>query len=132
MKRKKIVWTIAILIIGTPIFLIFMTFSNSTDCSQLVIDTYEIHSGIDIPKVEFVNCYYDENSKTRISVYDLDSYFDLKQFEIFNSKSQTEVLHGISLLEDNELPKNEYLYLASGEKWGTKWTYLVDRKTQRL
>lgn len=132
MKKKKIIWTITLLVLGIPILLIYLTFSNSTDCSQLVIDTYELHSGINIPEVDFVNCYYDENSNTRISVYDLNSNIDLSKFEFSSFTSLTEFLQGMDLLADLERPKRTDLYLASGEKWGTRWTYVVDQKSRRL
>ena len=132
MKKKNIIWTIALLVLAAPIFLIYLTFSNSTDCSQLVIDTYEIHSGINIPEVTLVNCHYDENSKTRIAVYELDSYIDLSKFEFSQFTSETELLHGLSLLDETERPSRKLMYLASGEKWGTKWTYLVDNDARRL
>lgn len=132
MKKKNIIWTTALLIIGIPISLIYLTFSNSTDCSQLVIDTYEIHSGINIPKVKFLNCYYDENSKTRISIYELDSEMDLSKFELSQLTSETEFLHGMSLLDETERPSRKSMYIASGDKWGTKWTYLVDNDVRRL
>ena len=66
-KMKRTV-LITILLVAIPIILIYLTFSNSTDCDQLVIDTYELHSRINIPKVEHVNCYFDEELNTRILV----------------------------------------------------------------
>jgi len=132
MKKKIITWLIGLFIIGTPILFIYLSFSNSIDCSQLVIDTYEIHSGINIPKVEFVNCYYDECSRTRISVYELNAQIDLSKFELFERPSQAEYLQGVLLLAEAERPNGSYLYVASGEKWDTKWTYVVDKEAQRL
>jgi hypothetical protein len=130
MKKKNIIWLIATLLLGTPIFLVYLTFSNSTDCSQLVIDTYELHSGINIPEVKFVNSYYDEHANTRISIYELNAQMDLSNFK--RTKFTSGFLHGISLLDESELPNERHLYLASGEKWGTKWTYLVDSDSRRL
>lgn len=132
MKKKILIWTITTLVLGTPIFLIYSTFSNSTDCSQLVIDTYELHSGIDIPEVEFVNCYYNESSNTRISVYELKSNIDLSKFELSEFKSQFSFLNGMALLDESERPTKTRMYMASGEKWGNKWAYVVDNKSRRL
>ena len=132
MKKKIIIWTITALVLGSPIFLICLTFSNSTDCIQLVIDTYELHSGINIPEVEFVNCYYDESSNTRISVYELNSNIDLSKFELSELKPQSSYLNGMVLLDESERPNKTKMYLASGEKWGNKWTYVVDNNSQRL
>lgn len=130
--KKKIIWCIAILILATPVFLVYLTFSNSNNCNQFVIDTYEIHSGIDIPNVDFVNCYYDEKSDTRISVYNLNSTIELGEFEQVNISSVPEVLQGFSLLGEAEQPSEKELYIASGSKWGTNWTYVVDVKSNRL
>ena len=133
MKKKNIIfWTSTAIVLGTPVFLIYLTFSNSTDCSQLVIDTYELHSGINIPEVEFINCYYDENSNTRISVYKLNSDIDLSKFELSEFTSQTKYLNGISLLDETERPNKTQIHLASGEKWGNQWTYVVDNDSRRL
>ncbi|MCG8307339.1 MAG: hypothetical protein MI975_08100 [Cytophagales bacterium] len=107
-------------------------FSNSNDCSQLVIDTYELHSGINIPEVDFVNCYYDEKSNTRISIYDLNTSIDLNKFELLSSASPNDLLQGLDLLGELERPTGADIYLASGEKWGTKWTYAVDTAHRRL
>lgn len=128
MKKKTIKWTALLFILLAPILFIYMTFTNSVDCNQLVIDTYEMHSGINIPDVEFVNCYYDEVANTRISVYELNAQMDLSKFE----RSNTANLKGISLLEETEHPNSTELYLASGEKWGTQWTYVVDEEAGRL
>ena len=130
--KKKIMWFVVLLILATPIILVYLTFSNSTDCSQLVIDTYEIHSGIDIPEVSFVNCYYDEKSDTRISVYDLNSSINLNKFELSNTSSESGLLQGFDLLGESERPSETDVYVASGEKWGTKWTYVVKAKSRRL
>ncbi len=128
MKRKKLIWSIAILVLATPIFFIYLTISSSMGCNQFVIDTYEFYSGINIPEVESVNCYYDEDSKTQISVYELDAYIDLSKFEI----SKSSYVQGMSLIDETERPSGNKVYLASGEKWGTKWTYIVDNDARKL
>ena len=131
MKKRNIILTIVLVLIATPIFLIYLTFSNSTDCDQLVIDTYELHSNINIPKVDYVNCYFDKSLNTRISVYDLNGFIDLKDFKVVNT-SKAGYLRGLNLLSEDEQPQHTNLYLASGERWGTKWTYAVDSRTNRL
>lgn len=132
MTKKKVLWTTLLLGIACFVFLGYSTVSNSIDCDQLVIDTYELHSGVDIPKVNFVNCYYDENSNTRISVYDLDANINLSRFERVEFSSEEKRLHGISLLNETERPAETDIYIASGEKWGNQWTYAVDRESRRL
>lgn len=132
MKKKKLGWIIALLILGVPMVFIYLTFSNSTDCSQLVIDTYELHSGIDIPEVDAMNCYYDEKTNVRISVYKLNTTIDLRKFKLSRDSSSDQLLHGFDLLSELEQPDQAELYLARGEKWGREWTYVVDTKSQRL
>ena len=113
-------------------FLVFMTIKNSKGCKQIVIDTYEIHSNIDIPSVSFVNCYYDESLGIRISVYDLHAPLNMFDFERMEQSPSTDILKGRFLLADNELPKEPVLYKATGEKWGRIWTYVLDTKSDRL
>ena len=131
-KRTKMIWLTVILVIGTPITFIYLSITNSVDCSQMVIDTYEIHSNIDIPSVSFINCYYDEGSDTRISVYDLNSAISMRKFKRLDLSKNSDFLAGSFLLSKQELPKSTDLYIATGEKRGTKWTYLLDKNTQRL
>jgi len=129
---KRVFTTAVVLsIICIPVTFVYLCFANSTDCSQLVIDTYELHSKINIPEVGFVNCYYDKELNTRISVYDLKGDIDLKNFEIVASGYEN-YLQGNGLLKNEELPKASQLYLASGERWGTRWTYAIDKKSKRL
>lgn len=116
-KQKNLkIYAIALFIITAPVLFIYMTFSNSIDCSQMVIDTYEVTSGINIPEVDFLNCYYDEDLNTRISVYDLVGNMDLGQFNLVNSSTPAAFLQGNVLLAKHELPRGANLYLASGEK----------------
>jgi len=131
MKKKTVVSTLILSLISFIGIFIYMSFVNSIDCSQLVIDTYELHSNIDIPKVEFVNCYYDKDLNTRISVYDLKEKISLNDFEKIQTGYQV-VLKGDQLLNDHELPTGNNIYHASGKRWGTEWTYLVDPRSNRL
>lgn len=132
MKKNRIITLIVLLAIGIPGFFVYSTFTNSKGCGQLVIDTYEFHSGIDIPNVQSVNCYYDEKSQTRISVYNLLASMDLSRFETSANSTNIEYLNGMGLLDETERPKSKKIYRATGEKKGTKWTYIVDKKANRL
>lgn len=132
MQKTRTNWRFIAIFLSAPVLFIYMTFANSIDCDQLVIDTYEIHSGINIPKVDFVNCYYDEQGQTRISVYDLKGEIILSKFVKSNDSSTITNLKGIGLLTESERPKGNNFYLASGEKWGRKWTYIFDPQSQRL
>lgn len=130
-KEKITVVSLSLLIVAIPILFIYLTFTNSTDCSQLVIDTYELHSGINIPKVEFVNCYFDADLNTRISVYNLKGVVDKANFKLVSFSSVNQ-LQGLNLLSTEERPQQADIWLASGKRWGTQWTYAFDDKTNRL
>lgn len=131
MRKVTIIATLVFLVIMLPMVFTYLTFSNSIDCDQLVIDTYELHSNIDIPDVEYVNCYFDEKLNTRISVYNLKGNFDLEQFELVHVPKE-DFLVGTNLLSEDEQPNESSIYLVSGEKYGTKWTYAIDRESKRL
>ncbi len=56
MKRiTAIILGTIVLIFGGVIGLLALTIINSKDCNQIVIDTNELHSGIDIPEVDYIN-----------------------------------------------------------------------------
>lgn len=131
-KKTKGVLIGLFIVIGAPLTFFYLSFTNSVDCSQLVIDTYEVHSNINIPSVSFVNCYYDKASETRISVYDLNASISMRKFKKIDLSTNEDFLAGRSLLLNHELPGSSDLYIATGEKSGIKWTYVLDKKTQRL
>lgn len=132
MNSKYTVWAMSLFVISAPLLLAYLTFTNSIDCSQLVIDTYEVHSGINIPEIEFVSCHYDEALATRISVYELKGLVNLRAFEDARGVSAQKLLRGWSLLAEQERPPEQNLQFARGEKWGRTWTYVLDPQTQRL
>src|SRR5690554_734656 len=134
MNRKGII------ILGTIILILggLLTFSgltvvNSKGCSQIVIDTNELHSGIDIPDVDFINCYFDERRKIRFSIYKVK----LNEFYLNNYPSRFKLIDqttfpGITKLEISEQPTSDKLYEATGTKWGNNWKYVVEPETGRL
>lgn len=133
MNKRKIILMLSFvfLLISVPFLFMYLTFSNSVGCDQLVIDTYELHSSINIPDVDYVNCYFDEELNTRISVYDLKEPMDLEKFNLVHASFSDHLL-GSDLLQEEELPKESKLYLLSGNRWGTKWTYAIDQESNRL
>lgn len=111
---------------------IYLTIANSKDCDQLVIDTYEIHSNIDIPKVLPINCYYDENAKVRISVYELQKSINLSGFKIVDKDLALNSLSGKFLLHEDDLPISDKLRMVTGAKWGRTWIFLYEKETMKL
>lgn len=65
MNRKvAIILVTIILVVGGLFAFLGLTILNSRGCSQLVIDTNELHSGIDIPDADFINCYLTNKKKS--------------------------------------------------------------------
>jgi len=132
MKTSKIVLFSILILFGIASALIFLTIKNSKNCSQIVIDTYEIHSGIDIPGVVPINCYFDEVNQIRLSVYRLRGNLSTDKFKIMDFSDGMDLLHGKYLLNESEMPRGETLRIAYGKKWGRTWTYIYDGKTNQL
>ena len=122
-----------ILLVGGLLTFLGLTIVNSKGCGQIVIDTNELHSGIDIPDVDFINCYFDEQKKIRVSIYKLRfNEFYLKMYtRKFKLIDQT-TFSGITQLEIGEQPMSDTLYEATGTTWGDKWKYIVEPETARM
>ena len=119
-----------ILIVGGLFAMLGLTIVNSEGCSQLVIDTNELHSGIDLPEVDFINCYFDEARKTRISVYRLKlNQFYLKEYVSKFTLVDPATFSGITQLKIREQPTTSTMYQKSGVTWGDKWKYVVEPET---
>jgi hypothetical protein len=131
MNRKvAIVLGTSILVVGGLFTFLGLTIVNSKGCSQIVIDTNELHSGIDIHDVDFINCYFDEQKKIRVSVFKLklnEFYVDafINKFKIIDQRT----FSGITQLEIKEQPTTNKLYEISGTKWGNEWKYVVEPET---
>ena len=132
-KKVAIILVTIILVVAALFTFLGLTVVNSKGCSQIVIDTNELHSGIDIPDVDFINCYFDERKQIRVSIYKLKfNEFYLKTYTSkFKLIDQT-TFSGITQLEINEQPISDKLYEATGTKWGDKWKYVVEPETGRL
>lgn len=130
---KKII--LSLFASGAGLFLLFAalyTFAyyeakNATECNAYVIDSHELHSGIDIPKVDVINCYYDKQKGVRTTVYLLQEPMQTSLFV----KNNTPILKGKNLLQENEKPQDKLLS-AEGERWGRKWTYIIEPSSNRL
>src|SRR5688572_12113194 len=132
--KKKILTISLLLILAAPFIFIGLTIINSKDCTQLVIDTSEIHSGIDIPKVSSINCYFDDERNVRLSIYSLKGLVFLDKY-LYENKFEPVDLKELSFqiaLSEQEKPKEDKLYAASGTTWGNEWRYIVEKETNRL
>jgi hypothetical protein len=132
--KKKILTISLLVILAAPFIFIGLTIINSKDCTQLVIDTSEIHSGIDIPKVSSINCYFDDERNVRLSIYSLKGLVFLDKY-LYENKFEPVDLKELSLriaLSEQEKPREARLYAASGTTWGNEWRYIVEKETNRL
>ena len=112
---------------------VFLSAKESRDCSQMVIDSYEVRSGIDIPEVKAVSCYYDAETNRRVSVYEL--LVPVRQFVGSGGLTVTtdpNPLESTHLLGADELPDGGPLYTREGTKWGDQWQFVVEEETSRL
>ena len=131
MNRKIVIILGTIILVAGGLFTFLgLTIVNSKGCSQIVIDTNELHSGIDIPDVDFINCYFDEQKKIRVSIYKLklnEFYLDayISKFKLIDQMA----FSGITQLEIKEHPTTNKLYEVGGTKWGNEWKYVVERET---
>jgi len=129
-KKIAIILGTIILAVGGLFTFLGLTIMNSKGCSQIVIGTNELHSGIDIPEVDFINCYFDEQKKIRVSIYKLklnDFYLDayISKFKLIDQMASP----GITRLEIKEQPTTNKLYEVGGTKWGNEWKYVVEHET---
>lgn len=136
MSWKSLVLPAVILIVILLVVGFFiLSFMESKGCDQIVIDTYELHSKIDIPAVDFIACRYDEAEELRISLYrlkvDVGSYVRQQGFVKIDSVGETG-FRGFSMLKPAQLPGEGSLYFAEGNRWGRAWRFLVESETKRL
>ena len=131
MNRKvAIILGTIILVAGGLFTFLGLTIVYSKGCGQIVIDTNELHSGIDIPDVDFINCYFDEQKNTRVSIYKLklnEFYLDayINKFKLIDQITYS----GITQLEIREQPTTNKLDEIGGTKWGNKWKYVIEPAT---
>ena len=105
MNRKATILGTIILFVGGLFTFLGLTIVNSKGCRQIVIDTNELHSGIDIPDVDFINCYFDEQKKIRVSIYKLKfNEFYLKMYTSKFKPIDQKTFSEISQLEISERP----------------------------
>lgn len=137
-KKTSIILTISFISLITLVILFFyLSINNSKDCSQLVIDTYELASGIDIPKQTNSQCYYNENEQIRVGIYsvsNIDDFIFTNGLERIDYKENIILWSTDFLLENNAItPINtNNLFLVTGEKKGNKWQCLLDKNTGKM
>lgn len=131
------------LIVGALLVVSFsmMTFRNSKDCSQLVIDTNEVASGINIPSLLEADCHFWEESQIRTGIYVIDTMrVDLENY-IVNNQLSAVAQNAVPVLWIRDFLENEgvvrpqerdELYFSEGVNEGNRWQCILDKKTGRL
>lgn len=143
MKKKTsiIIGLTVISIILLVVILFIFSIQNSKDCDQFVIDTYEIASGIDIPKLTDADCLFDDKVNTRIGIYTIDKQStNLENYIKKNGFSKIDIenkntLWSIAFLIKNDvsLPDSSgILYQLSGERKSDKWQCILDTKSGKM
>lgn len=124
---------ILVLLAGGLYGLVYLAAKESRDCRQMVVDGYEVRSGINIPAVAATSCYFDAERNMRVSVYELK--VPVRQFIgsiKLTAVAEASPLKSSHLLSASELTANGELYAREGSKWGDQWQYVVDAKSGRL
>ncbi len=140
---KKFPFVLVGLIVGSLLVVSFsmMTFRNSKDCSQLVIDTYEIASGIDVPKLQEADCHYLEEERIRVGIYLIDTeavnlqqYIETNELSPFDQSQEPELWSAGFLQDAHEpLPQEESaLFYAQGSNHRSNWQCVLEKETGRL
>jgi hypothetical protein len=140
MKKKAILFASSfITIMVLMIFLFFFfTIKNSKGCDQFVIDTYEIATGINIPKQIDTECYYDKKTNTRIGIYrinKIDEFITKNGFLKLDNNKNLQLWTIDFLLEDKkiETPGSfDDLYGLTGSHKGDLWQCIIDRNTGKM
>ena len=132
------------LTIGKNLFVVTLTLfllqscANWGNCEQFNIDSYEIITGVDIPKVQDANCF--SNDSVRITIFQIDfqapevqkhyqspqEYASNYQFETL-SASQTDTFEGLGLLEGWTPPNadNQTVFVKNGNSKKYAWNLLM-------
>jgi len=139
MKKSNLIILVtafSVLIVIVILFVI-ITIRNSKDCDQFVIDTYELYTGIDIPKQTNAQCYYDPKEKIRVGLYSIPNIYDFignYQFEKFHYNEYKILWSTDFLLQNNvSVPDSSAdLYIKIGEKNNNSWQCIVDKNTRKM
>ncbi len=104
-------------------------------CDRFVIDSYEVHIGVDIPAVSSWNCHLDGEGR-RIAVYTLDTDLDhyIRKARLRPTMEPLkQLLFAFSLLNLDEQEGSSQLYSTSGVSGtGMPWNMVLDKATGRL
>ena len=121
MRLKLVIPIVTLAICCFFVVVGFSMLKNSKDCSQMVIDSYEWYSAIDIPPVQQINCDYNEQTKTRVTFFKLKEALNLKTF---TPLSQQDFVPFKKLF--NDLTYTNNLMIARGNKSENTWVLITN------
>lgn len=115
----------------------FLTIRNSKDCGQLVIDTYELMSGIDIPKQVNSQCHFIEEANTRVGIYSISNtqeFIERFEFKEYTTKGNQYLWSQDALLKDGAAVPNSTsgLFVKEGQNNRSKWQCLLDENSGHM
>lgn len=136
-KTKLIVISIISTIILVLVLLSFLTIKKSKSCDQFVIDTYELISGINIPKQTNSKCFYDEKDHIRVGIYTIrnsDDFINQYEFEKVNKDNAKHLWSQNLLIENNAIipDSTSDLFQRHGGDSGDKWQCIVDMNSGKM
>jgi hypothetical protein len=110
---------------------------KSKDCERFVIDSYEVASGINIPKQNGSECYYFEDLNTRISIFQIPNttnFINRYQFKSGDFKGEielwSEVGNAKALLSSFSI--QDSIHKFCGEHSNSQWQCFLNQKTGKL
>lgn len=128
------------ILVGLLLIMVFIGFSitNSKGCGQLVIDSNEVITGLNVPPQLEANCYFDEKHHLRVGLYQLENpkiYIRENGFKSIEEEALSDLFWSYELLKSNqeEFPKDEpEWYAVQGVKRGNQWQCIVERTSGRM
>lgn len=127
-------------LVGVGLLLLLFAFStikNAQNCVQFVYDTFELSSGIDIPKQKGEACHYIESQQTRTGIYqveNMDEFILTYQLSIVQDPSKDLLWNHTALQKENyPLPQtNDVIYRAAGKDANHQWQCILDKNSGQL
>ena len=106
------------------LYLLVRTIHNQRSCVLYNIDNIEVHTGIDIPKIESFDCEYSKEQNTKMTRFDIDKaavnidrYIERNEFQKLEAKTDVEFEQFLKI--DNSLADAS----TSADLYYTKGSY---------
>jgi hypothetical protein len=129
-----------LILVGIFLITVFFGFSfkESKGCGQLVIDSNEVITGLNVPPQLDANCYFDEKRQLRVGLYQLENpkkYIRENGFMRMEEVALGDLFWSIELLKNNmeEFPEsNPDWYALQWVKRGHQWQCIIERTSGRM